>query len=60
MGIFDFLNARGKRQAQPKNIDEIFDLASKDAAYRPLFYGTILETDLYILIFPDGNLPSGK
>ncbi len=60
MGLFDFFKSGKKQNAQPENIDEIFDLASKDIAYRPLFYRTILEKELYILIYPNDNLPTGK
>jgi hypothetical protein len=60
MGLFDFLKPDKKKNVQPENIDEVFDLAAKDVAYRPLFYRTILETELYILIIPDNNIPRGK
>src|ERR1035437_7377785 len=59
MGFFDFLKSNKKQNAQPENIDEIFDLASKDVAYRPLFYRTLLEMELYLLTNPENNLPKG-
>ena len=58
MNLFNFL--KSKRNSRPQNIDEILRLASKDIAYRPLFYRTILETELYILIYPEDNLPKVK
>lgn len=60
MGLFDFFKSDKKQNARPENIDEIFDLASKDIAYRPLFYRSILEKELYVLIYPTENLPTGK
>lgn len=57
MGLFNFL--KPKQNPQPKSIDEIFDLASKDISYRPLFYRTILETGLYVLIQRDEKFPRG-
>jgi hypothetical protein len=60
MGFFDFFKSSNKKGAQSENIDEIFDLASKDIAYRPLFYRIILEKELYVLIYHDDNLPVGK
>lgn len=43
----------------PENFDELFDLASKDVTYRPLFYRTILEMELFLLVDPESNLTSG-
>ena len=60
MELFNFFKSAKKQNAQPENIDEIFDLASKDIVYRPLFYRTILEKELYILIYPNDKLPTGK
>ena len=60
MGLLDFFKSGKKLAADPKNIDEIFRLASVDIAYRPLFYRTILEMELYLLIYPDSNLPAGE
>lgn len=60
MSLFNFFKPGFKRNAQPENIDEIFELASKDPSYRPLFYRTILEMDLYVLIYPNANIPTGK
>lgn len=60
MGLFELFKSGKKQNAQPENMDEIFDLASKDIAYRPLFYRTILEKELYILIYPNKSLSSGN
>lgn len=60
MSLFNFFKPDSKRNAQPENIDEIFELASKDPSYRPLFYRTILEMDLYVLIYPDSSIPTGE
>jgi hypothetical protein len=55
-----FFKSDKKQNTQPENIDEIFDLASRDIAYRPLFYRTILEKELYVLIYPNDNIPTGE
>ncbi len=51
MGLFDIFKINKKRNSEPENIDEIFALAASDVSYRPLFYRTILDTDLYLLTF---------
>lgn len=53
MGLLDFLKINKKRNSEPENIDEIFKLAANDITYRPLFYRTILDTDLYLLTVPN-------
>ncbi len=60
MGLFDFLKSKIKPSAEPKSFDEIFDLASKDVAYRPLFYRTLLEMELYVLTNSKNSLPKGE
>ena len=61
MGFFDIFKPKKKLAADPQNFDEIFELAANDIAYRPLFYRTILEKELFLLIHPDNdNLPKGK
>ncbi len=48
MGVFDFLKSKNKETA---SIDAIFEKAANDPAYRPLFYRTLLESELYLLTF---------
>lgn len=62
MGLFDFFKINKKRNYEPENIDEIFNLAAKDITYRPLFYRTILDTNLYLLTVTDeeGNNETSK
>lgn len=52
MGFLDFLKLNKKQNAEPTHIEDIFKLAVEDAAYRPLFYRSLLTADFYVVIFP--------
>ena len=49
LGLFDFFKIAKKANERLEDIEEIFEMASRDTADRLLFYRTILKKELVII-----------
>ncbi len=59
MEPLDFLKSSNIQSSQPGTLDEIFELAAKNAEYRPLFYRTFPEARVYLLVADGSEIPTG-
>ncbi len=57
MGFFNFF--KGKKPNNEESLESLFVKAANDNAIRPLFYRTLLKSDLILLSVKDAE-PPGK